>query len=135
MSTDTRRETTGSLTCEQEDSQRAVRNKLLERLRELEEHHKQELDAIHLSQTQHDEVLDRGEEAAADADRELLMAIDAHWVDELTQVKAALQRIDSGLYGVCEACGNEIEPARQQANPSASRCIQCQETHEAKISS
>lgn len=42
---------------------------------------------------------------------------------ELVQVEAALQRIDEGRYGICEVCGDPIDPARLKAMPSASLCI------------
>ena len=38
---------------------------------------------------------------------------------QLVEVNAALERIEKGTYGVCEACGKPIEPERLQANPSA----------------
>jgi DnaK suppressor protein len=40
-------------------------------------------------------------------------------------------RIKDGTYGECVDCGNNIPYARLHANPSASRCIACQEELEA----
>ncbi|MFP5406305.1 MAG: TraR/DksA family transcriptional regulator [Gammaproteobacteria bacterium] len=51
-------------------------------------------------------------------------------VVELQQVNAALQRMDDGTYGLCIDCGGEIGAARLEANPSAERCIHCQEAYE-----
>ncbi|HZT07334.1 MAG TPA: TraR/DksA family transcriptional regulator [Chloroflexota bacterium] len=45
-------------------------------------------------------------------------------------VEAALQRIDRGVYGMCEDCGHAIDPARLRALPSARRCLACQERME-----
>jgi RNA polymerase-binding protein DksA len=45
-----------------------------------------------------------------------------------TQVEAldtALVRVDSGSYGVCESCGQDIAPERLAARPSATLCITC----------
>jgi RNA polymerase-binding transcription factor DksA len=45
-----------------------------------------------------------------------------------TQVEAldtALARVDSGGYGVCESCGQDIAPERLAARPSATLCITC----------
>jgi RNA polymerase-binding transcription factor DksA len=36
---------------------------------------------------------------------------------ELAEVEAALQRIDAGTYGICEATGLPIAPARLRAIP------------------
>ncbi|MEA2715556.1 MAG: hypothetical protein QOG91_584 [Candidatus Parcubacteria bacterium] len=38
---------------------------------------------------------------------------------QLTEVKAALERIEKGMYGACEGCGKPIEIERLEANPSA----------------
>ena len=38
---------------------------------------------------------------------------------ELDEVKAALERIEKGTYGICETCGKPIESERLEANPSA----------------
>jgi len=45
-----------------------------------------------------------------------------------TQVEAldtALARVDSGSYGVCESCGQDIAPERLAARPAATLCITC----------
>ncbi|OHA24929.1 MAG: hypothetical protein A3C79_03000 [Candidatus Taylorbacteria bacterium RIFCSPHIGHO2_02_FULL_45_28] len=38
---------------------------------------------------------------------------------QLTEVSAALERIEKGTYGICEICGKPIEEDRLLANPSA----------------
>jgi DnaK suppressor protein len=43
----------------------------------------------------------------------------------LEQVEAALTRIQTGAYGVCQQCGRTIDAERLQAVPYASRCIVC----------
>jgi DnaK suppressor protein len=48
-------------------------------------------------------------------------------VRELAAVEAALTRIADGGYGVCVDCGQPIATARLAVNPSAARCIACQE--------
>ena len=42
----------------------------------------------------------------------------------------ALARINEGSYGFCESCGQEIPAARLQAEPTALRCVHCQELYE-----
>lgn len=39
------------------------------------------------------------------------------------QVEKALKRLDEGLYGVCEICGEPIDKARLEAYPEATVCI------------
>jgi DnaK suppressor protein len=38
---------------------------------------------------------------------------------QLDEVKAALERIEKGTYGLCEKCGKPIEKDRLEANPSS----------------
>jgi DnaK suppressor protein len=40
-------------------------------------------------------------------------------------VVEALERMESGKYGICETCGKEIAIERLEALPSAKECIQC----------
>jgi DnaK suppressor protein len=46
---------------------------------------------------------------------------------KLRQVKAALQRIEDGDYGICNNCGEPIPPRRLQVLPWATYCVPCQE--------
>lgn len=43
----------------------------------------------------------------------------------LTQVEHVLDRLDDGLYGVCEACSGPIARARLEAFPRATLCMGC----------
>jgi RNA polymerase-binding transcription factor DksA len=43
----------------------------------------------------------------------------------LDEIDAALHRWDDGTYGVCEHCGQPIDPARLEVRPAARRCIRC----------
>jgi RNA polymerase-binding transcription factor DksA len=42
---------------------------------------------------------------------------------ELTDVEHALRHLDDGTYGICEACGKEIDGARLEAMPAARFCL------------
>jgi RNA polymerase-binding transcription factor len=44
---------------------------------------------------------------------------------EIKQIRAALQRIAKGEYGVCVRCGEPIDPKRLKALPTALTCIAC----------
>ena len=50
--------------------------------------------------------------------------------DELRRIDSALARLSEGSYGSCETCGQEIPEGRLQAEPTALRCLQCQELYE-----
>ena len=45
---------------------------------------------------------------------------------ELADVENALQRLDAGTYGVCEACGEPIGDDRLEAMPAARFCLKDQ---------
>jgi RNA polymerase-binding protein DksA len=43
----------------------------------------------------------------------------------LTEVDAALARIDAGTYGKCTLCGGAIPVERLEARPQAATCVPC----------
>jgi DnaK suppressor protein len=45
--------------------------------------------------------------------------------DQLSQIDAALGRLDAGSYGLCGSCGRPIAPERLAARPAAPECINC----------
>jgi RNA polymerase-binding transcription factor DksA len=44
---------------------------------------------------------------------------------KLERLEAALQRMEEGTYGVCEGCGQAIEPERLAVLPITTLCIAC----------
>ena len=46
----------------------------------------------------------------------------------LTEVSAALERVDAGLYGACLRCDHPIPERRLKALPWAALCFECQES-------
>jgi DnaK suppressor protein len=48
----------------------------------------------------------------------------------LQLVNEALGRLDSGTYGLCVACQEEVQAKRLDAVPWARHCIECQEKQE-----
>ncbi len=48
----------------------------------------------------------------------------------LLAIRAALDRMYDGTYGICERCGREIPEERLQALPYAVRCVQDEEQAE-----
>ncbi|HEX9278333.1 MAG TPA: TraR/DksA C4-type zinc finger protein [Casimicrobiaceae bacterium] len=53
-------------------------------------------------------------------------------VAELAEVEAALARIADGSYGTCSDCGRPIGWPRLNVQPTAERCIACQEKREVR---
>ncbi|HEX7100295.1 MAG TPA: TraR/DksA C4-type zinc finger protein [Acidimicrobiia bacterium] len=56
-------------------------------------------------------------------EKELSMQQNA--IDLLHKVEHALERIESGEYGVCESCGQDIPTARLDVLPYATFCVNC----------
>jgi DnaK suppressor protein len=56
---------------------------------------------------------------------EILQAVDEAAHSELAQIERATERLDAGTYGICEACGEKIEPERLRVVPYATTCRSC----------
>jgi DnaK suppressor protein len=50
--------------------------------------------------------------------------------DEIRRIDAALTRLSDGTYGTCIDCGQDIPLTRLNAEPTAERCVRCQELFE-----
>lgn len=44
---------------------------------------------------------------------------------KVEQLREALESLTAGTYGVCEMCGNPIEPERLEILPQTRRCAAC----------
>lgn len=64
--------------------------------------------------------------ATATFDRELEVGLEESAQSTLSEIDAALQRIEEGSYGVCEVCGEPIGADRLSAIPWARLCIEDQ---------
>ncbi|MFN7685573.1 MAG: TraR/DksA family transcriptional regulator [Oligoflexia bacterium] len=69
---------------------------------------------------------DSVDQASADTDRGIAVQIRNRDRAVLRRIDEALRRIESGHFGACEQCGDEISEARLLANPSSTLCIVCQ---------
>ena len=46
---------------------------------------------------------------------------------QLVKINAALRRIESGEFGICAVCEEEIDHRRLQIDPTSIRCVGCYE--------
>jgi len=60
-------------------------------------------------------------------EREKDLAIGESVEGMLQKVITALEKIERGTYGVCDACGRPIKKARLKALPFATLCLACQD--------
>jgi DnaK suppressor protein len=65
------------------------------------------------------------ETATATLGREIDYTLGENSEEVLSQIDAALKRIEEGTYGTCARCGKPIAPERLEASPWASLCIDC----------
>ena len=43
----------------------------------------------------------------------------------LERIDRALEKVAEGTYGTCDVCGEEIPPARLEAQPESAVCVTC----------
>ena len=87
------------------------------------------LDRIHANLRRGYEA-DSKERAKQLEDNEVVDALGNEARSELVKISAALQRLESGDYGIWVECGVPIRPGRLEVYPDADECIDCAEFDE-----
>ncbi len=67
----------------------------------------------------------REEEATESFELEKRITLEKRIRDQLAEVEHALHKFEDGTYGLCDSCGQPIDPARLEALPQASLCLRC----------
>ncbi len=67
----------------------------------------------------------REEEATESLEFERRLALEKRILEQLAEVVRALEKFEEETYGVCDNCGQPIEPARLEALPQARLCLNC----------
>jgi len=67
----------------------------------------------------------REEEASESFELEKRLALEKQIREHLSEVEQALRKFEEGTYGLCDSCGQSIDPARLEALPQASLCLDC----------
>ncbi len=75
---------------------------------------------------------DPTDRASLESDRNFLLRIKDRERKLITKVKEALERVDTGTYGICESCGKPISEKRLIARPVTTECIECKTEEEQK---
>jgi len=66
------------------------------------------------------------EEAVLDLyEREKTLALIRTLETKLESIEQALRLVEKGTYGICERCGEKIDPARLEALPQTTLCVKC----------
>jgi DnaK suppressor protein len=70
---------------------------------------------------------DEVDEIQANENREISFATREKLVERVNRLRAALDRLNDGEYGVCVECAEQISPARLHAVPEVQTCVRCQD--------
>jgi len=68
---------------------------------------------------------DFAEQATQNENNEVIDYLGNSARTEISQIKQAIANIDSGRYGICEACAEPISKERLAVVPYTSQCIKC----------
>jgi DnaK suppressor protein len=98
-----------------------MKTKLLE---EMEQESKAEREA------NKDEGLDTYDLASEERDREISFILSDRERSKVKNIDDALQQMEEGSYGICDACGLEIAEERLTAMPFTRLCRDCQQDQE-----
>ncbi|HME43223.1 MAG TPA: TraR/DksA family transcriptional regulator [Syntrophorhabdales bacterium] len=79
-----------------------------------------------------DGIQDMADAASNAYNADILMSLSDNDLTLLKEIDAALDKLASGTYGVCEDCEEPITEKRLEANPVARYCINCQRMNEQK---
>ena len=84
---------------------------------------------INLSDIERD-VGDEVDKSMVEQERELNLLLQDREKQHLEAIEEALQRIETGEYGFCDECGDQIDKKRLMVMPLAQLCITCQQNEE-----
>ncbi|MBI5188501.1 MAG: RNA polymerase-binding protein DksA [Nitrospirae bacterium] len=73
---------------------------------------------------------DLGDQASAEAERSFMLRLRGREQRLLKKIEDAIDRIDNGVFGICDKCGEEIDIRRLEARPVTTMCIECKTQQE-----
>jgi len=73
-----------------------------------------------------EEGMDTYDLASEERDREINFILTDRDREKLQAIQEALERVESGTYGICDSCEQEISQARLAALPFTRMCVNCQ---------
>jgi len=108
-----------------------LKQTLLERRAELErdiEHLQSELRDLSA-----DQEAERGgvgnhfaDDGSSLGEQERISTVGSDFREQVQMIDAAVERMDEGIYGICQRCGQPIQQERLEALPFVAFCISCQ---------
>lgn len=83
--------------------------------------------AIEIDELRKSEVNDEFDFASITTDQIISKTLSEKQLEKLNEVNLALNKIESGQFGICEMCDDKIGMDRLKVNPYAKFCIACSE--------
>jgi len=77
-----------------------------------------------------EDLPDTIDRSALESDRNFALRLKDRERKLIKKIDEALKRIETGDFGICEACGEEIGVERLKVRPEATLCIACKEEQE-----
>ncbi|MFO7965687.1 MAG: RNA polymerase-binding protein DksA [Desulfobacterales bacterium] len=71
------------------------------------------------------QFIDPLDRASFDEEQTMHLRIKSRESNLIRKIKASLERIEEGTYGICESCGKEIPLKRMMVRPVTNKCIEC----------
>ncbi|GAB6162323.1 RNA polymerase-binding protein DksA [Desulfothermus naphthae] len=103
------------------------RNQLEKMLEEIEQKGKQTIEEMVDSSSSYPDPADR---ASVESEQFFALRLRDRERKLKKKILEAIERIENGTYGICEACGGEISIARLKARPVTTLCIECKNKQE-----
>lgn len=75
-------------------------------------------------------TMDIGDLSQLDLDEDIDYTLLNMQIERLREVEDALDRLEEGIYGVCEDCGASINLERLKVLPFTTCCVKCQKKRE-----
>lgn len=73
---------------------------------------------------------DLGDQASAEIDRNFMLRLRGREQRLIKKIEEAIEKIDTGVFGICDSCGQEIDIKRLEARPVTTMCIFCKTEQE-----
>jgi DnaK suppressor protein len=113
-----------------EDKCEVARKKLMEMRQNLIRVTKDEIGQLVNKEDRYNGVSDEGDLTEVAIRNSMQASNVTRHQSQLKVIEEALRKIDEGIYGICEDCGESIPIGRLNVMPFALRCIACQENSE-----
>ncbi len=83
------------------------------------------VETVHELRAEAGDLTDPSDRASLETDRSHSLRLRDRDRKLISKIQEALERIEAGTFGTCEACGGAISPARLRARPVTTLCIDC----------